>query len=981
MTKRTAAKGKRAPVQATPELVRQALASVPPDVGHDERVRIAFAVFDGVGDAGSDAFLDWAGGRGKPDHAEDLAVWKSARKPGPVKVATLFGIAKDHGWRFPESGQQPAVDSAAAEKLRADKEKRQAEIEAEYRARADGTAIAARRLWDGASEQGSSPYLDRKGVGAHGLRFLPDGTLLVPMRNAAGELMNVQRIAPVKPADGKDKRYMAGGRKSALWHPLGVFEGATALLLAEGYATAATVHEASGAPAAVCFDSGNLANVARELRSLHPAALLLVCGDDDRDTAERTGRNPGRDSAATAARAVDCDTGSAGAVFPEGLPEGGTDWNDLAAHAGLQAVAEQLRAAIAAPQVPKARRGGKSAAGGPSETKDDEMEPQATDAGASGRAAAAPGDGGDADPFEVSDAGVYFIEKERRPWRICARLDVLAHTRAEDTNGWGFLVEFKDRDNNVKSWAMPESMLNGEGAEWAARLGDMGLFIAYGPKARNLVGQYIKTRRLTERVTCVDRVGWWGGGVYVLPSGCIGAVEGRRFVFQSEAGMEDTFRRHGELAQWRSSVAALAADNSRLIFALCCAFAGPMLRLAGMESGGYSLRGASSTGKSTALKIAASVWGRPSYMQTWRQTDNHLEATAVQHSDALLVLDELGQVDPRLAGECAYLLASGQEKGRNTRGGLNRKRRTWQLLFLSSGEVSLADHMIEGGRRTHAGQEVRMVDVPVDAGAGMGIIEERHGRESAAEIADTITANAARFYGTAGRAWLEWACAHYAQLPGLLAARIDRYRADFVPEAASEQVRRVGSRFALVAAAGELASEAGITGWKPGHAAWGVRRCFEGWLASRGHLDNGEDAAMLRQVQHFIEKNGDALFTWEQRLAEDHRPSTALRGGVKRRVSEDGEPLKDDTATDYLDRRSAAASSEIQASLTEYLVFPESFRRDVCKGFDHAAVAALLKQRGHLRHDANRLTMQVRLRALGRVSVYRVLPSILQDQI
>ena len=190
------------------------------------------------------------------------------------------------------------------------------------------------------------------------------------------------------------------------------------------------------------------------------------------------------------------------------------------------------------------------------------------------------------------------------------------------------------------------------------------------------------------------------------------------------------------MASWpRRSVAAPAAGNSRLVFALCCAFAGPLLRLAGMESGGIHLRGNSSQGKTTALKVAASVWGRPSYMQRWRTTDNALEATAVQHCDGLLILDEFGQLDPRVAGECAYMLANDQEKGRATRSGLTRKRRTWRLLFLSSGEVSLADHMAEAGKRTRAGMEVRMLDVPLDAGAGMGGIEALHGHESEATAA------------------------------------------------------------------------------------------------------------------------------------------------------------------------------------------------------------------------------------------------------
>lgn len=110
------------------------------------------------------------------------------------------------------------------------------------------------------------------------------------------------------------------------------------LLLSEGYATGAILHEATGWPVAVCFDAGNLKPCALALHGLHPAALFLVCGDDDRGTEARTGTNPGRVKGAAAARAVRAAGGRAGLVLPEGLPDGATDFNDLAAHAGADAL-------------------------------------------------------------------------------------------------------------------------------------------------------------------------------------------------------------------------------------------------------------------------------------------------------------------------------------------------------------------------------------------------------------------------------------------------------------------------------------------------------------------------------------------------------------------------------------------------------------------------------------------------------------------
>ncbi len=1040
-------KGRRATRQTlTPELVRDALACIPPDVDRDTWTRIGMAVkaSDLSEGAAFDAWNEWSARGASYNERGALDTWRSINGAGSVTVGTLFGVAKEHGFKFPtESTGNGAARSgkpAAAESARLAEAKRQ-EREAEAVALQERQAVAATRcadLWASASETPpamGAPYLARKGVQAYGLRFLPGGVALVPMRDAAGRLWSVQRLLPKRLPDtgngpGTDKLYgppkgeageRVSSRKTGLFHLLGELASAPVLLLAEGYATAASLHEATGRPVAVCFDAGNLVHVARELRALHPALPMLVCGDDDQATQARSGKNPGRDKAGAAMEVANVAPGKAGAVFPafsEGKGEAEKDFNDLAVGAGVAAVKAIIESAcIALLAMPMGAGGeatrerainphsgnGRSKAaqrGSKKQTTGAAASPGANAAGntaqnaqwedgsrgpASGEAVASTGDafGGKRDPFTVDESGVWFAGRDREgnekpPMWLCARLVVTARTRSDDANGWGNLLEFADPDGNPKTWAMPSAMLSGEGAEWAGRLRDMGLQVAPGTAARTLLAQYIDTRNPPERVTCTDRVGWHGP-VYVLPSSCIGQDTGRRFVFQSDAGMEDTFRRHGELAQWQTHVAGRAGGNSRLIFALCCAFAGPMLRLAGMESGGFHLRGTSSLGKTTALKVAASVWGRPSYMQRWRTTDNALEATAVQHCDGLLILDEFGQLDPRVAGECAYMLANDQEKGRATRGGQARKRRTWRLLFLSSGEVSLSDHMAEGGKRTQAGMEVRMVDVPLDAGAGMGGIEDLRGHASAGELADAVTAAAANHYGTAGRAWLEWASEHYAELPKRLEGLIDRYRTELMPEAAAEQVRRVASRFALVAAAGELATEAGITGWVTGHAAWAVRQCFNAWLSARGHLDNGEEAAMFGQVRAFLEKNGDALMTWSHRALDDHKAATPMRIGIKRFIDEAGKPLKIDAATDYVDKLSAAESSERRAALVEYLIYPEAFKRDVCKGFDAAAVARVLRKRGHLHHEGDRLTVKHRLPGMGKTAVYHVKPSIFSD--
>src|SRR5262245_12689831 len=122
------------------------------------------------------------------------------------------------------------------------------------------------------------------------------------------------------------------------------------------------------------------------------------------------------------------------------------------------------------------------------------------------------------------------------------------------------------------------------------------------------------------------------------------------------------------------------------ILAISTAFAGPLLHLAGLEGGGLNLFGPSSRGKTTCQQAAASVWGRgatPGYVRAWRATANGLEGAAAQSTDTLMVLDELGMVDPREAAQALYALASGAGKQRAGRDGSLRESKSWRVLYLS----------------------------------------------------------------------------------------------------------------------------------------------------------------------------------------------------------------------------------------------------------------------------------------------------------
>lgn len=311
------------------------------------------------------------------------------------------------------------------------------------------------------------------------------------------------------------------------------------------------------------------------------------------------------------------------------------------------------------------------------------------------------------------------------------------------------------------------------------------------------------------------------------------------------------------------------------------------------------------------------------------------------HNDSLLILDEIGQIDPNDSGEAAYLLANGQGKVRASRNGLARSSQRWRLLFLSAGEASLSAIMAQAGKRSTAGQEIRLADIEADAGAGMGIFETLHGLPRAAILALAIKEASAKYYGATGKEWLRYLVANRTSLKDLIPEQIKRFQAEIIPANTAGQVERVARRFALVAIAGELATRCKLTGWPEGEAVHAARKCFAAWIEAFGGGGNREERAILAQVRGFFETHGASRFedistTIDQRILK--------RAGFYRNGVNEGR---------------------------EFLVLPETFRQEVCQGFDEKTVKNVLIEAGLLRPGKDGKPSQVlRLPGLGSSRVY-----------
>lgn len=527
--------------------------------------------------------------------------------------------------------------------------------------------------------------------------------------------------------------------------------------------------------------------------------------------------------------------------------------------------------------------------------------------------------------FFLNNQGVWYQQEPNvkgelpSPIWVCSPLEITAITRDDNNENHGKLLRFFDYDDIEHKWAMPMELLAGDGIVYRQTLLSGGLQIQEGRRGRELLGRYIQDSNPKTRMRCVNKLGWYRD-FYVLPESTIGTSEKEEIVFQSSNLLNHHCDSKGTLEEWQKNISQYCVDNSRLCFSACVAFTAPLLHLLGEENGGFNLRGPSSGGKTTALKVALSVYGGEKMLHSWRATANGLESIAAFHNDCLLCLDELGKLEPKIAGEVAYLLVNGEGKQRCDKSGFARKKQAWRLLFLSSGEIGLPDLIRQSGQKVRGGHEVRVVDIPAFTGK-YGVFEHLHFFDSGDTFSRMLCANAEKYHGTAGRAFIQELVYNKSKHIERIKHLIEHFKKANKPLAADGQVLRVLNRFALIAAAGTLATELGISGWTEEDAMWASKECFQSWLKNRGGISAQEGHEILRQIRHFFEQHGDSRFST---IGDNDERMTINRAGYKRKVDEGW----------------------------HYLVLPESFKQDLCVGFDVQTGIAILIEKKWLIPDS-----------------------------
>ncbi len=605
------------------------------------------------------------------------------------------------------------------------------------------------------------PYLKKKQVeAAEDIRQDAHGNLLIPITDINGNITSLQKITP----EGV-KIFMDKGRVKGCFYKIEGVDDAENLVIciAEGYATAMTIHMATGLTTYSCLYASNLLATAVQLRKRYPDATIIICADND--YANKT--NTGYTKAMEAAYAV-----GAIVAIPPILGQGkNVDFNDFYIAQGIEAVVDVIEHAKANGEIARLPEGYEMYLTGPTEGLHRVM---------------------------MTNKGPVLI-------KIADALHIRARVRTSASKGWGLLVGWKDGDGRKHEKIIPKDALMKDPMTCLAEMANEGYGIIPSQKSSFIDFLSQVSPATKRRITATTG---WCGKSYVRPD-----------IIYAEPGLEEPlmlfpapeaniYSLKGTKEGW-DGVIKLAASSKVFVTCLCFAAMPCLMDMSGVSTGGLHIYGESSSGKTTATKVAASMFGSyESFRRTWNATTNGLEMAAAMLNGSTLILDELSQGNAGDVFKSIYMLCNETGRARANKELQAREVKHWQLGVLSTGEVDLETKIAEAGLKAMAGQDVRMAQITIDKDHFNDLHDYKDSYALTKTIEDGIAAN----YGHAGRMFHEQVVAHYDEIEKTIRAEkqtlIDQLCSAY--PGASNQISRVAERFALAIIAGKYACSWGV---------------------------------------------------------------------------------------------------------------------------------------------------------------------------
>lgn len=839
---------------------------------------------------GKDRFRFDDGGRGsficnQCGAGDGLDLIRKVNKCDTTEAARLAADVLGIDYRVDERNEE--VARQRREQMEAERQQRkqvrqqQAAMDAEQRRQAFARRYAELRQEAAPAE---SEYLTGKGLQGFTSLVLSTGDLLLPLVDDTGTVTAAQTITPQG-----EKRLLAGSAKRGAYHVVNAADAPQSVLIAEGLATALSVHLMRPEALTVCaIDAGNLQPVAQAMHQRYPNAQIIIAADNDIKPGEP---NTGKDAAEKAVKAV-----SGWVALPQS--EEKADWNDYHQLHGLEAATAAFNDSMYQPQEPEVSaklqviNGGKKGA-----SKPESLRPH----------------------IQSRIDGVYWVEPKsdkdtgeiisRESW-LCSALKVVG-IGIDDSKTRYLILRWQALGAKGETvQAIPLADI-GEREGWRI-LKAGGVNVTTKSGLRATLADWLQSCANGEVWRIAHATGWQCGA-YIMPDGEIIGTPEQPVLFNGRSSAASGYTNSGTVESWRESVGRLAFGNYSMMTGVAAALAAPLIGLAGADGFGIHLYEQSSAGKTTTANVASSLYGNPDVLRlTWYGTALGLANEAAAHNDALMPLDEIGQgADPVEVYKSAYALFNGTGKLQGAKEGGNRDLKRWRTVAISTGEMDLETFIASAGRKAKAGQLVRLLNIPMRR--AVRFHEHANGKHHADALKDAYQHN----HGVTGREWVKWLADHQQEAVSAVRAAEERWRS-LIPSDYGEQVHRVGARFAILEAALLLGNV--ITGWDEQTCRDAIQYSYNAWLREFG-TGNKEHQQIIEQTEAFLNAYGMSRF------APFPYDPTCLpisnMAGYRQKGGHETDPMV-------------------------FYTFPAAFEGEIARGFNTRQFAEVLKKAGML---------------------------------
>ncbi|ENL4399276.1 DUF927 domain-containing protein [Klebsiella pneumoniae] len=839
---------------------------------------------------GSDRFRFDDGGRGsficnQCGAGDGLDLIKRVNNCDTTEAAQLAADVLGIDYRTVK--QDEATASQKREQMKAESQQREQERQRRKLAEIEQRRGLFVSHWQGLAEtafEGESEYLMNKGLVGFTFPVLPDGSLLLGLVDESGTVTAARTIT-----QQGEKRLLAGSAKRGAYHAVNAADAPQSVLIAEGLATALSVHLIRPEALTVCaIDAGNLQPVAQAMHQRYPNAQIIIAADNDIKPGEP---NTGKDAAEKAAKAV-----SGWVALPPTVKK--ADWNDYHQQYGLEAATTAFKNSMYQPQEPEVSaklqviNGGKKGA-----SKPESLRPH----------------------VESRADGIYWVEPKsdkdageiicRESW-LCSALKVIGI--GIDDSKTRYLIlrwqAFGAKSETVQ--AIPFADI-GEREGWRT-LKAGGVNVTTKSGLRATLADWLQSCANGEVCRIAHATGWQCGA-YIMPDGEIIGTPEQPVLFNGRSSAASGYTTSGTVDSWRESVGRLAFGNYSMMTGVAAALAAPLIGLAGADGFGIHLYEQSSAGKTTTANVASSLYGNPDVLRlTWYGTALGLANEAAAHNDALMPLDEIGQgADPVEVYKSAYALFNGTGKLQGAKEGGNRDLKRWRTVAISTGEMDLETFIASAGRKAKAGQLVRLLNIPMRR--AVRFHEHANGKHHADALKDAYQ----HHHGVAGREWVKWLADHQQEAVSAVRVTEERWRS-LIPSDYGEQVHRVGARFAILEAALLLGNV--ITGWDEQTCRDAIQYSYNAWLREFG-TGNKEHQQIIEQTEAFLNAYGMSRFA-----PFPYDPSSlpiSNMAGYRQKGGHDADPMV-------------------------FYTFPAAFEGEIARGFNARQFAEVLKKAGML---------------------------------